>query len=90
MRRLLMAAVLLACIVYVCDYLFVWYKIERGGKPFGTVKVQRYYSVQLKNGKPDFYFFPPENQVCVFSLFPHFGHNPCWYVNRNKVKKIEV
>ena len=90
MKRLLVSVILLSGILYVCDYLYARYRIEKGGKPFGTVKVQRYYSVQTKSGKPDFYFFPPENQVCVYSLFPHFGHNPCWYVKRHKVIKVEI
>jgi hypothetical protein len=90
MKRLLIVAVLSLCILYLCDYLSVWYRIAKTGEPFGAVKVQRYYAVQKKNGKPDFYFLEPETQVCVHSLFPHLGYSPCWYANRKKVKRIDV
>jgi hypothetical protein len=30
------------------------------------------------------------NQKCVYSLFPHFGYNPCWYVNRHPMQYINI
>ena len=90
MKRILKAAVLLVAIVYACDYASVRYWIPRTRDPFGVVGVQRYYAVYKKDGKPDFYFDQPENQTCVRSLFPHLGYVPCWYLNRNKVQRINM
>jgi len=55
-----------------------------------VVKIQRYYAVGLKSRKTEFMFLEPENQVCVHSLFPHFGYSPCWYLSRRNVKRIDI
>lgn len=90
MKRILMIGVLLLSILYVCDYVSVRYRIPKTRDPFGVVRIQRYYAVTKKNGKPDFYFDEPRNQVCVHSLFPHLGYSPCWYLNRRKVQRIDM
>jgi hypothetical protein len=82
--------VLLFVGVYVCDYFSVRYRILKNRDPFGVVKIQRYYAVRLKDGKTEFVFQEPEIQVCVHSLFPHFGCSPCWYVKRRNVKRIDI
>jgi hypothetical protein len=83
--------ILLLCIgLYVCDYLSVRYRITKSRDPFGVVKIRRYLAIPLKNGKTEFAFQEPETQVCVNSLFPHMGYNPCWYVKRNNVKRIDM
>ncbi len=89
MKRMLIIVVLLISILYVCDYGSVRYRIPRTHDPFGIVKIQRYYAVPKKNGKPDFYFEEPENQTCVHSLFPQLGYIPCWYLNRKKAQRID-
>ena len=89
-RRFVGAAVLLIATLYVGDYVSVRYRIPRGRNPFGTVTVQRSYSVMKKDGKPDFYFDPPQNQTCVRSLFPHLGYDPCWYLLRHQNQQISM
>jgi hypothetical protein len=88
MNRIVAVAILLFVVVYVGDYLSVRFKIPRNRQPFGVVRVQRYYAVPKKNGKPDFYFDQPQNETCVHSLFPHFGDPPCWYLNRHAEQRI--
>ncbi|HEY6291364.1 MAG TPA: hypothetical protein VI455_07375 [Terriglobia bacterium] len=90
MKRILLDAALLLAMLYAGDYLFVRYRIPKSRDPFGSVQVQRYYAVMKKDGKPDFYFQPPETQTCVHSLFPHLGYRPCWYLNRRKVQRIDM
>jgi hypothetical protein len=89
-KRILIVVGSVLCLTYAGDYTSVRFRIPKGRDPFGTVQVRSYYSVMKKNGKPDFYFNPPENQACVRSLFPHFGYSPCWYLKRHKVQKIDV
>lgn len=89
MKRVLIAAALLICLVYAGDYLSVRFRIAKGNA-FAAVQVQRYYSVMKKDGKPDFYFDQPQNQTCVRSLFPHLGYTPCWYLSRHKTQRIDV
>ncbi len=88
--HILLGTILIATVVYICDDASVRYRIPKTRNPFGVVRVQRYYSVTKKNGKPDFYFEPPQDQVCVRSLFPHLGYSPCWYLNRKKVQRIDM
>lgn len=90
MKRNLIVAGLVVCLVYIGDYAAVRFRIPNGRNSLGTVQVRRYYSVTKKNGEPDFYFNPPQDQVCVRSLFPHLGYSPCWYLNRHKVQKIDM
>ena len=90
MRRILGGAVLLLVAVYTGDYVSLRYRIPKNREPLGSVQVRRYYAVMKKDGKPDFYFNPPETQTCVHALFPHFGYSPCWYLNRKKVERINM
>ena len=90
MKRILFFAVLSLVILYLGDYLSVRYRIPKSRSQFGVVKIRRYYAVGLKSGKTDYMFLAPENQVCVHSLFPHFGYSPCWYLRRHNVKRIDM
>jgi hypothetical protein len=83
-------AVLLLLVVYAGDYLSLRYKIPKGRDPFSSVTVQPYYAIHEKNGRTEYDFAPPQSQVCVRSLFPHFGYNPCWYMSRHTEKRIDI
>jgi hypothetical protein len=86
--RILMIVLISLAIVYVCDDLSVRYRIPRGRQPLGTVTVQRFDAIPEKNGKTEFAFEDPVTQTCVHSLFPHLGYQPCWYLNRHSVQRI--
>jgi hypothetical protein len=88
--RIVGAAILLTLITYVGDYLSVRYKIPKGRDPFSSVTIHSYYAIHEKNGRTEYDFAQPETQVCVRSLFPHFGYSPCWYVNRHTDKRIDI
>ncbi len=87
--RLLLIVVALAVVVYAGDYLSVRLQIPNGRAQFGTVQVQRYYSVKLKNQRTELMFQPPQSQSCSHSLFPQLGASPCWYVERHTTQKID-
>ena len=84
MKRILALAILGLCALYGGDYL------AASHATLGTVKVERSYAIPQKDGKTEFVFATPESQVCVQSLLPHLGYNPCWYVNRHKRKRIDM
>jgi hypothetical protein len=88
--RLLGVALLLVALVYGGDWLCVRYRVWRQRDPFGRVTVTPVYVIHEKNGKTEYQFAAPQDQVCVRSLFPHFGYSPCWYVNRHQEKRIEI
>jgi hypothetical protein len=83
-------AVLLFLVVYAGDYLSLRYKIPKGRDPFSSVTIQPYYAIHEKNGRTEYDFAPPQSQVCVRSLFPHFGYNPCWFMSRHTEKRIDI
>ena len=90
MKRLLIITLASLSILYIGDYVLIRYRMAKNRAPLGVVTVQRYYAVPQKNRKTEFYFDQPENQSCIHSLFPHFGYSPCWYLNRKKVKQINM
>jgi len=85
-----MVVVVFFALLYAGDYASVRYRIPRSRDPLGTVEIQPYYAVPLKDGKTEFMFLPTQNQVCVHSLFPHLGYNPCWYARRKRNKRIDM
>jgi hypothetical protein len=90
MRRVLFLAVLLGCLVYASDYLSLRLPIPNHRPQFGSVMVERYYAVPLKNRKTEYMFDQPVAVTCVHSLFPHFGDPPCWYLSRHTRQKIRL
>lgn len=89
-QRIVIGVVLGAAILYVCDYLLLRFRIATNRQPYGTVTVRPYYAVPQKDHKTEFLFDDPQDETCVQSLFPHLGDSPCWYLNRNKNKRIDM
>jgi len=88
LARWTLLTILLVAFVYAGDYLAVRFPGSRN--PYGTVNVQPYYAIHLKNKKTEFDFNVPEQtQVCVRSLFPHLGYPPCWYASRQTQPRID-
>jgi hypothetical protein len=75
---------------YFADYASVILRIHRGGNPFGSVTLRRYYAVPQKSGKIEFLHADPQDQNCVHSLFPHMGDAPCWYLLRHTEQRIDL
>ncbi len=88
-RRVIVLLALLLALTYVCDYLLLRHKVSKN-QAFGTITVQRYYSIKQKNGKTEFSTADPEDVPCVNSLFPHSGYAPCWYLRRHAEKEIDI
>ncbi|MGC2322693.1 MAG: hypothetical protein WA463_08695 [Terriglobales bacterium] len=89
-KTALFAVLILCALLYAGDYAAVRFHIPKSRATTSTVEVQPYYAVPLKGGKTEFMFLKPENQVCVNSLFPHLGYNPCWYVRRYRDKPVNL
>jgi hypothetical protein len=90
MKRVLLLVVLLGCLVYAGDYLSLRLQIPNHRPQFGSVMVERYYAVPLKNRKTEYMFDQPVAVTCVHSLFPHFGDPPCWYLSRHTRQQIRL
>jgi hypothetical protein len=89
--KAVLAAVITGCVLlYAGDYASLRYRAAKNRNAFGSVEVQPYYAVPLKDGKTEFMFLKPQNEVCVHSMFPHLGHSPCWYANKHRDKRINM
>lgn len=90
MKRATALTLLTLCVLYAGDYLYVRFRIIVNREPLGMVKVQTTLAVKQKDGKIEFYVNPPQDQVCVNSIFPHLGYPPCWYLQRRKTQQINM
>jgi hypothetical protein len=80
------AAVLLTIVVYGCDDIYARLRHE----PYADVHIDRVLAVSEKFNKIDYERTSPITERCVYSLFPHFGHNPCWYATRHTLIFVKV
>lgn len=80
------AAVLLTITVYGCDDLYARLRHS----PYADVHVDRVLAVAQKFNKIDYERTDPITERCLYSLLPHFGYNPCWYVTRHTLIFIKV
>jgi hypothetical protein len=76
--------------VYIGDYLSLRFQVPNHRPQFGSVTVRRYYAVPQKDRSTEYMFDPPRVQTCVYSLFPHLGDSPCWYLSRHTKQEINV
>ncbi|HZR31434.1 MAG TPA: hypothetical protein VFA76_06240 [Terriglobales bacterium] len=90
MKRIMAVVMLVAATLYIGDYLIVRSRIAMNRRAFGSVSVEPYYAIHQKNGKTEYVFKEPEKQICVRSLFPHFGYGPCWYIARHSEKRTDI
>lgn len=88
-KRALAGAVTALALLYVGDDLSVRLPIPRSRSPYGTVQIKTYYAIPQKDRKTEFMLGDPQTVTCVHSLLPHFGYNPCWYVERKKLQRID-
>ncbi len=86
LRRILLAALALLVAVYGVDGLYAHLRHA----PFADVHIDRFLAVAQKFNKIGYERTDPITERCVYSLFPHFGYNPCWYVTRHTVRFISI
>lgn len=77
-------------LLYGGDWAYVKWKMTRPGGTaasgiMGSVKVEPYWAIPLKDGKTEFSLDPPTEQPCIHSIFPHAGLTPCWYLSRHRM-----
>lgn len=87
--KIILSLVALAALVDVGDYLSLRLQIPKRPQ-FGTVHIQPYLAVPRKDGRIEYMMDDPVDQPCVHSLLPHFGDSPCWYLERQKNKRVDM
>jgi hypothetical protein len=69
-----------AVVVYAADGAGVWLRTLAHRDPTGTVPVAVMLAVPQKNGRIEFIPSGTVAQACIHAAFPHYGLNPCWFV----------
>jgi hypothetical protein len=90
LQRIFVGLILTVAVAYTCDYAVLRFRIATNRQPYGTITVHTYYAVPQKNRKTEFLLGDPQDETCVHSLFPHLGDAPCWYLSRNREKRINM
>jgi hypothetical protein len=85
--RVLMGLLMVVGALYLVDDLSIRFRIPASREAFGSVRVNKFLTVPLKNGKTEFILTGSENRVCVNSPFPHLGYAPCWYLEQHKDRR---
>lgn len=83
-KRLLIVLIAALAFCYSVDYFSVRIRMShpKPADPIESLTSLRILAIPEKNGKTEFQVDvqnPEQTVVCVHSLFPHFGHSPCWY-----------
>ena len=93
-RRLAAGAALAAAFLYAGDYLWLRLRMARSKpSPIESFTRTRLLAIPLKNGKTEYEIdrlAPEETLTCVHSLFPHYGHAPCWYLKPRAAQPIPM
>ncbi len=89
-KRTILALAAVLAIAYLSDFAILRYRIAANRNAFGTVTVQKFYSIKEKNGRIEFSTGDSEDVPCVNSLLPHSGYTPCWYLRRHTEQQINI
>jgi hypothetical protein len=89
------SVLVLFCTIWVTDELSFQYKVHvsKSASAFGAVDMQHMLAIGLKNGKVEYAMDrtrPTQTLPCVYSLFPHAGLKPCWYLTRQSEKAVPL
>lgn len=88
--RVAQFAVLALVLVYAGDYLSARFRLPGNRQTLGSVDVQLMWAIKTKNGRIDYELGDSETRPCLYSIFPHLGYTPCWYLSRHKNQVIQV
>jgi hypothetical protein len=88
--RALGVCALALLMIYLIDFCVLRFRLATNRNAYSTVQVRPFYAVPRKDHKIQFMFDDPRDETCVNSLFPHDGHDPCWYLRRNREKRIDL
>jgi hypothetical protein len=89
-RKIAIGLVVLVALVYAGDYLSIHVPIPPGRERFGTMQVKPFYAVPLKNGKLEYMYQDAQTETCSHSLFPQYGHTPCWRESGKPDKQLKL
>lgn len=95
LRRAFLAALAITAVAYILD--FSWYHLRLSfpslGSAASSLHRTRIIAIAGKNNKVEYEIDsvqPEEDVPCTYTLFPHSGHAPCWYLARHISDPIQM
>ena len=79
-RILLIGFIAAVAIVYSADWAAFRFHIPGNRELYADVRVDQVYTDTNKYNETEYSRGNPVMERCVYSLFPHDGMRPCWYV----------
>lgn len=83
---IVLAVVVVTAMFYGGEDLVLRYRIAHDINTLEAVAV--YDATKLKNGRYEIFRDQPQTEMCVHAMLPHFGHRPCWYIYRTRIRII--
>jgi hypothetical protein len=88
-ERALFSVFVAVVVLWLADEAVYRYRVARG-RAQGSVTVDRYLAVPLKNGHREFDSEGADQQTCARALLPHGGDLPCWYLQRHRDQRSDL
>ena len=86
LAKVSLALILAMAVAYGVDDMWALYR----GKPGAVVKVDRYYTDRNRWNEIEYSVGTSVDLNCIYSLFPHFGEEPCWYTTEHTLRKVDA
>lgn len=86
MRRIGQFVLAAIVLLYAADFAILHLRAQQTGQ----VEIHQFYAVRLKGKKVEYMPLDNASETCARSLFPQQGYLPCWYVERHKIRQIDV
>ncbi|HTA42359.1 MAG TPA: hypothetical protein VK789_07930 [Bryobacteraceae bacterium] len=84
--KALLGLTVFVALLYGCDYLYARVR----SAPFADVRIERFLAIAEHFNKIGYERTTPVTERCVYSIFPHFGNAPCWYLTRHTVRFVKI
>jgi hypothetical protein len=85
-KKIVIGALASVALLYAFDDLYARVRKNQ----FASVQVSRMYKMKNRWNETEYSVAGREYQKCIYSLFPHFGYNPCWYLNSHPMQYINI
>jgi hypothetical protein len=89
-KKIVLGLIAVVVLIYAGDYVSIHVPIPPGRERFGTRQVKPYYAVPMKDGKVEYMYEDAQTETCSHSLFPQYGHSPCWRESPKPDKQLKL
>jgi hypothetical protein len=86
LKLTLLGLIVVLALAWAGDYALVKYRIAAQRNMFADLRVDHVYTSTNKWNQIEWSRGSPDIERCVYSLFPHFGYPPCWYLNQRTMQ----